>query len=67
MTRRPAVRKSDLSAALEPFLAAGLKPRSVRFYGDGGFGFGFEDGPPAADSDTLDAELAAFEAKHGQR
>lgn len=65
MAKRPAVRKSDLSAAWAAALALGLRPRSTRFHTDGGFSIDFDEVPPRA-GDDIDAELAAFEAKHGQ-
>lgn len=63
MARRPAVRKSDLSAAWAAALALGLRPRSTRFHSDGGFSIEFDEKPVAA-NDHLDDELAAFEARH---
>lgn len=66
MTRRPAVRKSDLNAALSALVAQGMKPRSIRYHADGGFTFDFEERPAPANDDALDVELAAFEARHGQ-
>lgn len=65
MPRRPAIRKSDLSATLAAMMAAGLKPGAVRYFPDGGFKVECGDAPVAA-NDHLDAELAAFEARHGQ-
>lgn len=67
MPRRPAVRKSDLSATLQAMMAAGLKPGAVRFFADGGFKIECQGHPAAANDDGLDAELAAFEAHHDDR
>lgn len=66
MSRRPAVRKSDLSAALGATMALGLKPRQIRFHADGSFTCDFDERPASADGDDLDIELAQFEARHGQ-
>lgn len=66
MPRRPAVRKSDLSATLDVLMAQGMRPRSIRYHADGGFTFSMDDRPAAANDDGLDAELAAFEAQHGK-
>lgn len=66
MPRRPAVRKSDLSAALGATIALGMKPRAIRWHPDGGFTFDFDERPASADGDDLDNELAQFEARHGQ-
>lgn len=65
MAKRPAVRKSDLNAALAASMALGLRPRSIRFHSDGAFTFDF-DAKPAPANDDLDDELAAFEARHGE-
>lgn len=65
ISRRPSVRKSDLHAAWAAALALGLRPRSTRFHADGGFSIDFDD-TPSSIIDPIDAELAAFEAKHGQ-
>lgn len=66
MPRRPAVRKSDLSATLQAMMAAGLRPGAVRYFADGGFKVECQ-GSPAAANDPIDAELAAFEARHDDR
>lgn len=63
MARRPALRKSDLSTAWASALAVGLRPRSTRFYPDGGFTLDFEGEPPVVEDD-VDRELAELEARH---
>lgn len=66
MARRPGVRQSDLDRATEAtarFCALGMKPRRVFFGREGGFTLDFENQP--APANDLDAELAAFEARHG--
>lgn len=63
MSRRPAIRKSDLNAALAAALALGLRPRSVRFHADGGFHLDFSEAPAAA-NDDVEQEIAAFEESH---
>lgn len=64
MRRRAAVRKSDLTAALTTLISLGLTPRVVTCQRDGSFSLAFEESSAAADE--LDAELAAFEARHGR-
>lgn len=65
MARRPAIRKSDLSAAFASALAVGLRPRSTRFHPEGGFTLEFE-ADQQAQEDAVTDELARLEARHGQ-
>lgn len=65
MSRRPAVRASDIKTALAALSAAGLKPTAFDAMPDGTLRWHFT---AIADNDdiALDRELAAFEAaKHG--
>lgn len=64
MSRRPAIRKTDVDAACASLLARGLKPTAVDFLPSGGIRFHFAD-PVTPPDDDLDRELAEFEAQHG--
>lgn len=64
--RRPAVRRSELTAAFTSAIESGLTVRSTRFFPDGGFAldFGVAEKPaPVADQDL---ELLQLEAKYGE-
>jgi len=63
--RRQGLRKRDLQTAYAFAAEHGLKVRSLRSDGAGGFALDFGD-PIAANDDALDRELALLEARHGQ-
>lgn len=64
MSRRPAIRKTDVNAAVAPLLQHGLRPTAIDFLPGGGIRCHFHEINLNA-SDDLDKELLAFEAKHG--
>jgi hypothetical protein len=65
MSRRPAIRRSDVDAAAAALEARGMKPCAVDFYPTGKFRFHLT--PPTDDQEEdLDSELAEFEARHGE-
>jgi hypothetical protein len=66
MARRPAVRKSDLSAAYAFASEHGLTVRALRCLTDGGFVFDSVAPVGLQSSDPIDRELAALEARHGE-
>jgi hypothetical protein len=64
MSRRPAIRQSDIDAAAAALEARGLKPCAMDFYPTGKVRFHFT--PPADDeTSALDRELVEFEQKNG--
>ena len=66
MARRPAVRKSDLTAAYAFASEHGLTVRALRCLTDGGFVFDFVSPGVLEPLDPIDRELAALEARHGK-
>jgi hypothetical protein len=64
LSRRPAVRESDLKTALAALRAAGIEPVSLDIRPDGTQRWHFTK-PADSAEDDLDRELEAFEAKHG--
>lgn len=67
MPRRPAIRRSDLCAALRSAQDSGLRVRSTRIFPDGGFSLEFADGTERQfGDDRIDDELARLEARFGE-
>ncbi len=66
MPRRPAVRKSDLDAALDAMLRRSLRPRKISCHADGSFTVDFDDQPAKGESDDLDDELDRWVASDGR-
>lgn len=64
MSRRPALRESDLKTALAVLRSSGIEPVSLDIRPDGTLRWHFTK-PDDGDDDDLDRELKAFEAKHG--
>ncbi|TPM92689.1 hypothetical protein [Mesorhizobium sp. B2-1-3A] len=64
MSRRPALRPSDLVNALAALKQAGVEPSSLEVLPDGTHRWHFTK-PAASDDNDLDKELAEFDARHG--
>jgi hypothetical protein len=65
MPRRPAIRSSDVDAAVAALEARGIRPCAIDLLPTGAIRVHIA--PPQADAvDDLDRELAAFEARNGQ-
>lgn len=64
MSARRRLRVSDLKGTLNALRESGLQPCALDTMPDGTYRWHFT-APAANDEDSLDRELAAFEAKHG--
>lgn len=62
--RRKRTSLASLKTTLQALKEAGLQPAALDSLPDGSFRWHFTP-PAASDEDSLDRELAAFEAKHG--